>query len=128
VTSTRRLLIVEDNETIRDLWVRVFTARGFDVRVATDGVAALQLIEGETPDLVVLDLMLPWVNGIQILAAARQRPQLARIPIIITTGTATSAFDLRDFGPLRLLRKPFSVAVLVSAVTELLAAGGDDEE
>lgn len=116
-----RLLIVEDNETIRDLWARVFSTRGYDVRIASDGVLALQLMDEDRPDLVVLDLMLPWVNGIQILATARQQPHLARIPFIVTTGTATSAFDLRDFEPIRVLRKPFSVVALLGAVTELLA-------
>lgn len=121
MTSSGRLLIVEDNETIRDLWARVLSAKGYDVRIAPDGVVALQLMEEERPDLVVLDLMLPWMNGIQILATARQRPLLADVPVIVTTGTATSAFDLRDFAPIHVLRKPFSIGLLVSAVTELLA-------
>ena len=116
-----RALIVEDDDALRDMLERTFAIEGASVRTAAEGHCALQLLEEEAPDLIVLDLMLPWVNGIQVLAAVRQNPRLARVPVIVTTGTATSAFDLRDFNPLHVIHKPLDTEVLVQVAQKLLA-------
>src|SRR3954467_2451653 len=115
-----RVLIVEDDKTQRDLLARVFSRDGFVVSTASDGTEALRLLDDTTPDLLVLDLMLPWVNGIEILATVRRHPRLARVPVLVTTGTATSAYDLRDFGPLRVLHKPFELSSVVPTAEKLL--------
>jgi DNA-binding response OmpR family regulator len=74
----------------------------------------------ESPDIIVLDLMLPWVNGIEVLATVRQQPRLVGVPVLVTTGTATSAFDLRTFGPLHVMHKPLDVHNLVAVARKLL--------
>lgn len=119
-----RILIVDDDDGVRGLFERAFAREGFTVRGASDGEEALQLMTEEQPQLIVLDLMMPWVNGLQVLAAMRQQPGLAALPVLVTTATATSAFDLREFGPLRVMRKPFELARLVRAGREML---GDAE-
>ncbi len=106
---------------IRDHLERVFLRGGLIVRSAKDGKEALQLLENELPDLIVLDLMLPWVNGIEVLATVRQHPRLARVPVLVATGSATSAYDLRDFGPLRVLHKPFELSSVLPAAEKLLS-------
>jgi len=60
-----RVLIVEDDAAIRDLLERVFTRDGFAVRSASEGIEALRLAEEEPPDLLVLDLILPWTNRLR---------------------------------------------------------------
>jgi DNA-binding response OmpR family regulator len=72
------------------------------------------------PDLIVLDLMLPWVNGIEVLSTVRQQPHLVSVPVLVTTGTATSAFDLRYFGHLYVRRKPLDMDVLVATLRKLM--------
>ena len=119
VTGTR-VLIVEDDESIRSLLERVFWSGGYAVRTASEGVEALRLLEEEAPDLIVLDLMLPWLNGIELLVTVRKQPQLTSVPVLVATGTATSAYDLRDFGPLLVLHKPFPLAALLPAADKLL--------
>lgn len=116
-----RALIVEDDGALRDALERVFSLEGVSVRTAAEGHHALKLLQEETPDLILLDLMLPWVNGIQVLAAVRQNPRLVSVPVIVTTGTATSAFDLRGFGPLYVVHKPLDMDVLVQVAGKLLA-------
>jgi CheY-like chemotaxis protein len=64
--------------------------------------------------------MLPWVNGIEVLNTVRKHPQLARVPVLVTTGTATSAYDLRDFAPVRVLHKGFEMASVIPAAEKLL--------
>ena len=90
------------------------------MRTASEGVEALRLLEEEAPDLIVLDLMLPWLNGIELLVTVRKQPQLTSVPVLVATGTATSAYDLRDFGPLLVLHKPFPLAALLPAADKLL--------
>ena len=115
-----RVLIVDDDENIRGLFERVFSSGGYAVRTASEGLEALRLLEEETPDLIVLDLMLPWLNGIDVLATVRTQPQLRSVPVLVATGAATSAHDLRDFAPLLVLHKPFPLAALLPAADKLL--------
>jgi CheY-like chemotaxis protein len=68
----------------------------------------------------VLDLMLPWVNGVEVLATLRAHPGGRRVPVLVTTATGTTEFDLRAYRPLRLLRKPLNYANLVPALQALL--------
>jgi CheY-like chemotaxis protein len=127
LTGTR-VLIVEDNEAIRQMWERVLGGEGWHVRSVADGLQALRSLEEQAPDLIVLDLMLPWVNGIEVLSTIRQDPRFTKTPVVVTTGTATSAFDLRDLGPVRVLRKPFSVNELISTVRRLLDPEGNADD
>ena len=116
-----RVLIVEDDENIRSLFERAFSSGGYAVRTASRGLEALRLLGEETPDLIVLDLVLPGLNGIELLARVRQQPQLPRVPVLVTTGAATSAYELRYFGPILVLHKPFPLATLLPAADKLLS-------
>jgi CheY-like chemotaxis protein len=120
------VLIVDDDDSVRDLFTRALAGQGFVVRSAASGEEALQLIAHDLPRLIVLDLMMPGINGIEVLAAIRRRPQTAALPVLVTTATATRAYDLRDYPPVRVLRKPFELARLVRAAREMLGGGGED--
>jgi two-component system alkaline phosphatase synthesis response regulator PhoP len=120
LTGTR-VLIVEDDEPLRGMLEQLFSIEGCVVSTASEGPQALsKLLEEDTPDLIVLDLMLPWVNGIEILGRIRQQSRLMSVPVLVTTGTATTPFDLRDFGPLRVIRKPFDTDAVIPAAEELV--------
>jgi DNA-binding response OmpR family regulator len=119
--SRPRVLIVEDDDSIRSLFERVFRANGYNVQTVSDGVEALRLLDADAPDLLVLDLMLPWINGIEVLVTVRKQPQLTSVPVLVATGSATSAYDLREFGPLLALHKPFPLAALLPAANKLLS-------
>jgi DNA-binding response OmpR family regulator len=114
------ILVVEDDSALREMLVRLFTSEGFSAREASDGKEALRLVNESTPHLIVLDLMLPFVNGIEVLATVRHQPHLLHVPVLVITGTATSAFDLRGFGLLRVMRKPLDVDAVIPAVRTLL--------
>ena len=99
----------------------MLTHAGFDVRTASHGVEALRHIDRcGMPHVIVLDLMLPWVNGVEVLATVREHAAGRRVPMLVTTASATSEFDLRAYKPLRLLRKPLDYSKLVATVQALL--------
>src|SRR3954464_5656882 len=120
------VLIVDDDDSVRDLFARALVGQGFAVRSAAGGQEALQLIAHDLPRLIVLDLMMPGINGIELLATIRQQPQTAAVPVVVTTATATRAYDLRDYVPYGVRRKPFELARLVRAAREMLGSRGED--
>jgi DNA-binding response OmpR family regulator len=82
-----RILIVEDDEACAAMYRRALRFSGFDVDIATDGLTALVTIEQRRPDLVVLDLTLPHLDGHSVLTEITARPDLHDIPVVVVTGT-----------------------------------------
>jgi len=117
------VLVVEDNQDARGLMVDALMLAGFEVRAAAHGAEALRMLDRYAPDVIVLDLVLPWVNGLEVLSTLRQKPELRHIPVLVTTGTATSEFDLQVFNPVKVMRKPVSFELLVPAIRRLVGAG-----
>ena len=79
----KKILIVEDDKFLRELISQKLLKEGFDIAEAVDGEKGLQSIKEEKPDLVLLDLILPGIDGFEVLAKAKEDPILANIPIII---------------------------------------------
>ncbi|MFK8042793.1 response regulator [Congregibacter sp.] len=86
--SSPRLLLVEDNELNRDMLSRRLKRAGFDALIAEDGAKALDRIESEKPDLVLLDMNLPIVDGWTVCKRVRANSELAPTPIIALTAHA----------------------------------------
>ncbi|TXT50095.1 MAG: hypothetical protein FD140_2653, partial [Limisphaerales bacterium] len=79
----KKLLIIEDDRIIGSIYSKKFAVEGFNVEVAEDGQTGLERITGFRPDIVLLDLMLPKLNGLDILARVRAMPEFQRLPIIV---------------------------------------------
>lgn len=86
--SSPRLLLVEDNELNRDMLSRRLKRAGFDALIAEDGAKALDRIESEKPDLVLLDMNLPVVDGWTVCKRVRANSEVAQTPIIALTAHA----------------------------------------
>lgn len=114
------ILVVEDHQDSREMLQDWLRHSGFRVTTAEDGREALRQVARETPDLIVLDLMLPWVSGVEVLATVREMPALKKVPVLVVTGTNTTAVELRTFGPLAVIRKPVDLATFIPTVQELL--------
>jgi len=93
---------------------------GYRVLTAAHGAEALRILNVETPALIVLDLVLPWVNGLEVLTTIRNIPRLVRVPVLIVTGTATAPADVRPYGHVALLHKPVDVDVITPTIRQLL--------
>ncbi|PZU94398.1 MAG: two-component system response regulator [Pseudanabaena sp.] len=77
-----KILLVEDNELNRDMLYRRLVRRGFEVVVATDGMAGVAVAEAELPDLIVMDMSLPILDGWEATKRLKQIPETSNIPII----------------------------------------------
>jgi DNA-binding response OmpR family regulator len=81
------VLVVDDDTAIQELFTTVFRFSGFDVRHAVNGLGALREIERHPPDAVILDLDLPFLNGLEVHEELASRPETQQVPVIIVTGT-----------------------------------------
>jgi len=120
-TARKKVLLVEDDVDLAQLYQGVLRMSGFDAARVIDGVSALRLLEEEVPDLIVLDINLPVLNGDQLLREFAARPDLRQIPAIVVTG-ADIGPDVAVEQARQILRKPCSPDRLVSAVERYVSA------
>ena len=115
---------VEDDASIRDIEVYALQSTGFQARGFEDGSAFWKAIrdEAEKPQLVVLDVMLPGIDGVELLRRMRNEPALERIPVVMATAKGTEYDKIQglDLGADYYLTKPFGVMELVSCVKAVL--------
>ena len=113
---------VEDDASIRDIEVYTLSSTGFDARGFEDGVSFWSALQTEKPDLVVLDVMLPGVDGIELLQRMKASAELRTIPVVMATAKGAEYDKIRglDLGADYYLVKPFGVMELVSCVKAVL--------
>jgi len=120
--SPGRILIVEDDDHLRQFMVAALESSGLQVHGVSNGLDALKLFKqsGSGFDLIVLDLLLPWVNGLELFELLRSDPATSRIPVLVATGTMISPRQFEGASRLSLLHKPFNDQQLIVAVETLL--------
>jgi len=123
IPATPHLLLVDDNDDLRRLAAEFLVREGFQVREANDGTVAIKRLDEGVPDLVVLDLDMPRLGGLEVLQVIRSRPEAAHVPVLILTGSAdeSSIRDGFDAGATDYLLKPFSTPQLIARVRACLA-------
>ncbi len=116
------ILIVEDEPDIQELIQYHLIKEGYETILASNGKEALDRIQAHTPDLVLLDLMLPVLNGLEVLKTIRFAWNLSTLPIIIVSARTdeTDIITALELGSDNYLSKPFSPKVLVANVKALL--------
>lgn len=116
------ILIVEDEAALQKLLAYNLEAAGFEVAQAFDGEEALTLLAERTPDLVVVDWMVPQLSGIELLRRVRRRPEHAHIPVVMLTARAEESDRLRglELGADDYITKPFSPAELIARIRAVL--------
>ena len=113
---------VEDDASIRDIEIYALRSVGFEARGFSDGAAFWDALRAERPELVVLDVMLPGIDGIELLSRMRASDALRDIPVIMATAKGTEYDKIHglDLGADYYLAKPFGVMELVSCVKAVL--------
>jgi len=116
------ILAVDDEEPMLKLLRVNLSLAGFDVVTASNGVSALELLEGYQPQLVILDILMPGLNGFQVLDLIRQR---SNVPVIMLTARCdeTTLHDALVLGADDFVRKPFSMEVFVARIRAKLRRG-----
>ena len=114
-----QILVVEDDDAIRGLVSEILRDDGYNVREATNGVEALEQVREEHPDLIVLDLMMPVMDGWAFVEECRRKPCCDEVPIVVTSASHDlphTAERLRTLGVRTCLAKPFDVDGLLALV------------
>lgn len=122
----QRILVVEDTKNIAMALSFCLEAAGYDVAVAEDGVTALAAISESPPDLVLLDLILPRMNGFLVLEAMKQDAQMREIPVVVLSARSDDK-DIeraRALGAREYLVKPFTPQDLLAVVRDTLTKEG----
>ena len=124
MTGPATVLIVEDDQSLRVVIRMVLEREGYDVLEARDGGAALELMDGGRPDVIVADLRMPVMDGAELMGRLRSRPTTASIPIVLLSGLVPDPVvsSLAD----AVVIKPFEPADLLAAIRGSLAVTGPD--
>lgn len=121
-----KILVVEDEESFRDALAFVLSKEGFEVKLVQDGQAALETYEKEGADLILLDLMLPGVSGLEVCKTIRAK---SNVPIIMVTAKNEEVDKVigLELGADDYVTKPFSSRELVARIRAVLRRGTDAE-
>jgi len=119
---SKKVLIIEDERDIRDLVAHYLTKEGYKVEPALDGAKGLSLAKTLNPDVIILDIMLPEMDGLEVCKKLRADPKTAAVPIIMLTakGEETDKIVGLELGADDYLTKPFSPKELTARVKALL--------
>jgi len=119
---TTRVLVVDDNEDNLRIVSQILRGRGYEVRVARDGASALAALEAERPDIVLLDVMMPEMDGIQVLDRIRSNPRSASVPVILVTAKTQDEDVLAGYayGADYYITKPFTARRLLHGIALVL--------
>lgn len=118
----KHILVVEDDADLAESIRFNLEREGYRTTHANDGSAALSVVRRETPDLIILDRMLPLISGDEVVIALRRDPRTPRIPVIVISAKADEADELVGFalGVDDYIRKPFSMKSLVARVAAVV--------
>ena len=117
-----RILLVEDNEMNRDMLSRRLIRSGYEVFLAVDGQQGADMALSEQPDLILMDIQLPGIDGYEATRRIRKIPALAKVPIIAVTSYALSGDEAktREAGCDGYVAKPYSPRQLLAKIREFL--------
>ncbi|MCB1481012.1 MAG: response regulator [Rhodobiaceae bacterium] len=121
----KKIMIVEDNELNMKLFHDLLKANGFDVVGTHDGRQAVELARGERPDLILMDIQLPEVSGLDVTAWLKDDDELQHIPVIAVTAFAMKGDEerIREGGCEAYISKPISVGKFIETVKHFVGAG-----
>jgi len=119
---SKRILVIEDQEDNRQIVRDLVTASGYELIEATTGEEGLEVASRERPDLILMDIQLPGIDGYEVTRRIKANPKLSKIPIIAVTSYALSGDDKKAFaaGCDSYVTKPYSPRLLLAKIREYL--------
>jgi two-component system, chemotaxis family, chemotaxis protein CheY len=118
----KKILIVDDSESIREVVSFTLDNEGYDVISAVDGKDALKHLDGQSIDLVITDLHMPNMNGIELIIEVRKMEAYKRVPILFLTTESQAAkkIEAKEAGATGWIIKPFVPAKLIAAINKVI--------
>ncbi len=118
-----KVMIVDDSVTVRKVTTRLMERHGWEVTTAKDGIDAMQQLQEVFPDVMLLDIEMPKMDGFEVLRSVRRDPRLEKLPIIMITSRTGEKHKKQalELGVNRYLGKPFQEANLISTIEEVIA-------
>jgi two-component system response regulator MprA len=120
----RTVLVVEDDRELADVLADALSEYGYRVECAHDGAVAMARLESERPSAIILDLLMPEMDGLEFLGSRRDNSVLSRIPVIVLTGQRGMTNRARALDADIVLEKPVKLLMLVEAIHQLVEARG----
>ena len=120
--APKTILVIEDDETMRSAMKRIFEADGMTVKTAADGTQLALVLDDSPIDLIILDIGLPWVNGLELAKLLKEHDDLKHIPLVFVSGK-TSEFDVKrgfEAGADDYIKKPFDIDKIKKTIHTLL--------
>lgn len=123
MAEAAHILVLEDDPSVQTLMKKQLTAHGFKVTVASDGLDGLMKLESVRPDLIICDVMMPNLDGIEFVKAVKSHSETTKIPVIFLTAKTDprSMIDGINVGARFYVTKPFAIDDLLSKVQRALA-------
>jgi CheY-like chemotaxis protein len=120
--ENHHILIVEDEESLLKLESILLSSKGYRVTGVRDGLAALSEIEKSRPDLILLDIMMPGIDGFEVCRRIKENPDTKEIPIVMLTAKKSAADQARgaEVGADAYITKPFKSLKIIDVITGLL--------
>ncbi len=117
------LLVIEDDETMRAALKRILEQEGYHLKLAADATELSTVLDGEGIDLILMDIGLPWINGLELAQMLKENRDLKKIPLVFVSAKATDAEIAKAFeiGADEFIKKPFDVDKLKKTVSSLLS-------
>jgi DNA-binding response OmpR family regulator len=122
-----RVLVVDDEPMVRETLGQMLSDEGYVVDLAVDGASALEHVHAARPDAILLDLMMPGMNGRQFLQALRNQPTYAAVPVLIMTAVHGMSVNLATLGASEVVEKPFNADDLLNKVALAVYRSRDAE-
>jgi two-component system, chemotaxis family, chemotaxis protein CheY len=114
--SGKTVLIVDDSQDIRDAFTHILDYEGYIVATASNGQEAWDCLEKQRPDLILLDLMMPVLNGWDFASKLRERSEFSDIPVVILSASVSNTPDINKIGVNGFIKKPVDLENLLSTV------------
>jgi DNA-binding response OmpR family regulator len=119
--TKKKILVIDDEADLTTVLSKRLEANGYDVRVAHDGVEALETLKVVIPDVIILDILMPRMDGFSFYKELKKNPAQATIPVIIITARGKMEATFSAMGADEFLAKPFDSQVLLEKVAVLVA-------
>lgn len=115
---TKRILVVEDDNSIRELLVELLESEGYQVASAVNGLEGLKQLESEHPDLILIDLMMPVMDGYSFRTEQLKNPSWSQIPTVVMSAEANAKEKMKNFQITAFLSKPVELETILKTVSE----------